>query len=121
MAIQSSLRESLLISRPVVEDEEEGFEGDEGHHEELEEDVIEGAVEVLGVIDDAPGADGQGEEGDGEGCEIGGTRGVPRWGFHHEEENVEKSEGHLQNAQDEPEEQQGGCENVILVDTLKEF
>ena len=56
------LREAALLVSLEVEDEEEGFEGDEGHHEELEEDVIEGVVEVLYMILDVPDALGQGDD-----------------------------------------------------------
>lgn len=37
-----------------VEDKEEAFEGDEYHHEELEKDFVNGAVKVLGMVNDAP-------------------------------------------------------------------
>lgn len=60
-AAEGTLREALLVSLEV-EDEEEGFEGDEGHHEELKEDVIEGVVEALNMNLDVPDALGQGDD-----------------------------------------------------------
>lgn len=67
-AAQGSLgvREVVLIGAEV-EDEEEAFEGDEEHHEELEEDVVDGVVEVVRVIVDVPEAQAKGEACDAEG------------------------------------------------------
>lgn len=59
------VREVVLIGAEV-EDEEEAFEGDEEHHEELEEDVVDGVVEVVRVIVDVPEAQAEGEACDAE-------------------------------------------------------
>ena len=76
-AAQGSLGVRAALIGLEVEDKEETFEGDEDHHEELEEDVVEGVVEGSRINVDAPQAQAEGQACDAEGKELHRARCVP--------------------------------------------